>query len=63
MCCCIDFVSTSEVALIERFGKFTRLAEPGCVCICWPCEVRTGKVSLRVQELKVNCEAKTKDNV
>lgn len=48
---------------MERFGKFTRLAEPGLLIVCWPCEEKTGVVSLRVQELKVNCEAKTKDNV
>lgn len=63
MCCCIDFISTGEVGLVERYGKFTRLAEPGCLLLCWPCDEVSGKVSLRVQELKVNCEAKTKDNV
>lgn len=33
------------------------------MCVCWPCEEKIGTVSLRVQELRVNCEAKTKDNV
>jgi regulator of protease activity HflC (stomatin/prohibitin superfamily) len=63
MCCCIDIINTSEVALVERFGKFTRLAEPGLLCLCWPFDEKAGTISIRVQELKVSGEAKTKDNV
>lgn len=48
---------------MERFGKYNRLAEAGCLLLMWPCEANIGKASLRVQELKVDCEAKTKDNV
>eukprot|EP01035_Chromulina_nebulosa_P018547 gene18547-24268_t len=58
---CFEIVSTSEVAVIESFGKFSRLAEAGCVCFC--CEYTAGRVTLRIQELKVNLETKTKDNV
>jgi hypothetical protein len=30
-CCCYDVVSTSEVGVIERMGKFNRLAEVSSV--------------------------------
>lgn len=62
-CCCFETVSTSEVGVIERFGKFSRLAEAGCICLFYPFEYVAGRVSLRVQELNVSLETKTKDNV
>ena len=40
-----------------------RLAEAGCAPICCPCEAVVGRVSLKVQELRIECETKTKDNV
>lgn len=61
--CCFNTVSTSEVAVLERFGKFSRLAEAGCVCLI-PCvEYVAGRVSLRIRELSCSLETKTKDNV
>lgn len=62
-CCCWVIVQTSEVGLIERCGKFSRLAEPGCVFIACPFELISGRVSTRLQQLEVTCETKTKDNV
>jgi len=62
-CCCMDTVSTGEVAILQSFGKFSRLAEAGFLCVCYPFESIAGKVSLRVQELKCNLETKTLDNV
>ena len=66
-CCFIYLIicllQTAEAGVIERFGQFKRLAEPGCVCVCWPIEEISGKVSLRLQQLNVVCETKTKDNV
>jgi len=62
-CCCFAVISTAEVGVIQRFGKFSRFAEPGCFFICCPIELVTGRVSLRVQELNVELETKTKDNV
>eukprot|EP01038_Epipyxis_sp_PR26KG_P012771 gene12771-17123_t len=62
-CCCFDQVTTSEVGVIERCGKFNRLAEAGCFCVLWPFDSVVGKVSLRVEELKVELETKTLDNV
>lgn len=52
------------VVLIERFGKFERVALPGFNCVhCYVGECAAGKLSLRVQQLDVQCETKTKDNV
>uniref|UniRef100_A0A7S2PFV8 Band 7 domain-containing protein n=1 Tax=Leptocylindrus danicus TaxID=163516 RepID=A0A7S2PFV8_9STRA len=64
MCICCPFiVNTSEVAVIERLGKFSRLAHPGLGCVCVPFDVMVGKLSYRVQQLDVRVETKTLDNV
>ena len=60
---CCFIVSTAEVALIERFGQFNRLAQPGFNMIVMPCEQRVGLLSFRVQQLNVTVETKTLDNV
>ena len=40
------------------------MASPGCNLVCWPCgEAVAGGLSLRIQQLDVRCETKTKDNV
>lgn len=49
--------------MIERFGQFNRLAQPGCNMIVMPCEQRVGLLSFRVQQLNVTVETKTLDNV
>lgn len=49
--------------MIERFGKFSRLAEAGCFFVLYPFEAVVGKVSVRLQQLNIVCETKTKDNV
>ncbi len=56
-------VSTAEVAVITRFGKFLRIAEPG---LNWKSpffDSVAGFVSLRVNQLTLTMETKTKDNV
>lgn len=63
MCACCITVTTSEVGVIQRCGKFDRFLTPGLSCLCWPFESRVGIVSLRVMEEKFECETKTKDNV
>lgn len=57
-------VDQSTVGVKERFGKFSEIIEPGCHCVPWCCGVNVaGFLSLRVQQLDVRCETKTKDNV
>ncbi|CAL5367927.1 unnamed protein product [Camellia sinensis] len=60
---CIQ-VDQSTVAVREHFGKFDDVLEPGCHCIPWYFGYESaGKLSLRLQQLDVRCETKTKDNV
>ena len=56
-------VSTSQVAVITRFGKFLRVAEPG---LNWKrpfVDSVAGHVSLRVNQITLTMETKTRDNV
>ena len=56
-------VNTAEVAVIARFGKFRRVAEPG-LNWKWPIVDRVaGRMSLRVNQIDLTMETKTKDNV
>ncbi|OIW12438.1 hypothetical protein TanjilG_04187 [Lupinus angustifolius] len=57
-------VDQSNVAIKEHFGKFDDVLEPGCHCLPWFFGYKiAGGLSLRVQQLNVKCETKTKDNV
>ncbi len=56
-------VSTAQVAVITRFGKFLRVAEPG---LNWKVPIIdsvAGRISLRVNQINLTMETKTKDNV
>ena len=56
-------VNTAEVAVITRFGKFLRIAEAG---LNWKSpffDSVAGRVSLRVIQITLTMETKTKDNV
>ncbi|KAF7819674.1 hypersensitive-induced response protein-like protein 2 [Senna tora] len=60
---CIQ-VEQSNVAIKEHFGKYSEVLEPGCHCLPWCIGYQiAGGLSLRVQQLDVRCETKTKDNV
>lgn len=56
-------VKQQTVAVIETFGKFSRLAWPGLNFKIPFVETIATKLSLRVQQLDVQVETKTKDNV
>eukprot|EP00475_Leptophrys_vorax_P022632 TRINITY_DN3084_c0_g1_i2.p2 TRINITY_DN3084_c0_g1~~TRINITY_DN3084_c0_g1_i2.p2 ORF type:complete len:290 (-),score=36.55 TRINITY_DN3084_c0_g1_i2:244-1113(-) len=57
-------VDQSTVAMVEHFGRFVRALDPGCYCVPWCCCYRVaGLMSVRVNQLDVRCETKTKDNV
>ncbi|KAL7576044.1 hypothetical protein ACA910_000831 [Epithemia clementina (nom. ined.)] len=62
-CCCFQCIRTQEVGIVEDLGNFKRLLSPGLSIICWPCSNVVGTLSLRIQQLDVYCETKTKDNV
>lgn len=56
-------VSQQTAAVIERFGKFSSIAQPGLnFKIPW-IDYVVGVVNLRVQQLDVRVETKTEDNV
>jgi regulator of protease activity HflC (stomatin/prohibitin superfamily) len=55
-------VNTAEVAVITRFGKFRRVADPG-LNWKWPfIDSVIGRVSLRVNQITLTMDTKTKDN-
>lgn len=54
-------VEQSNVAIKEHFGKFDDVLQPGCHCLPWFLGYQVaGGLSLRVQQLDVRCETKTK---
>lgn len=63
-CCFCVCPQTGQVAIIESCGKFEYVARPGCHCLnvlC--CQLYAGTVSLRLTQMNVSVETKTKDNV
>ena len=56
-------VTTGTVQILERFGKYTMVAHPGChvlnPCLC---DCVAAELSMRVQQLDAHCETKTKVN-
>jgi regulator of protease activity HflC (stomatin/prohibitin superfamily) len=56
-------VDTAQVAIITRFSKFLRVANPG-LNWKWPMiDSIAGRISLRVNQITLTMETKTKDNV
>jgi regulator of protease activity HflC (stomatin/prohibitin superfamily) len=54
-------VDQSTVAIKETFGKFNEVLEPGCHFLPWCIGQQiAGYLSLRVRQLDVRCETKTK---
>ena len=56
-------VQQQTAAIVQRFGKFKRVAEPGLHIKLPFVEKVAGTVNLRIQQLDVKVETKTKDNV
>jgi regulator of protease activity HflC (stomatin/prohibitin superfamily) len=52
-----------SVAVVEDLGQFKRLLSPGLHFTAWPLSGVVGRLSLRIQQLDVVCETKTRDNV
>lgn len=58
--CCLQ-VEQSNVAIRETFRRFDDVLEPGFHCLPWFLGKRVaGYLSLRVKQLDVRCETKTK---
>ncbi len=56
-------VQQQERAIVERFGKFVRVAGPGLQTKTPFVERVAGRMSLQVEQLNSDIETKTKDNV
>ncbi|MBS3993438.1 MAG: SPFH domain-containing protein [Bacteroidetes bacterium] len=56
-------VKQQSVAVIERFGKFISLRNAGLQFKIPFIDIVAGRVSLKIQQLDVNVETKTKDDV
>jgi regulator of protease activity HflC (stomatin/prohibitin superfamily) len=56
-------VKTAEVGVVTRFGKFLRLASPGLNWKIPLIDAVAGRVSLRVNQITLTMETKTRDNV
>jgi regulator of protease activity HflC (stomatin/prohibitin superfamily) len=56
-------VEQQERAIVERFGKFVRVASPGLQRKTPFVERVAGRMSLQVEQLNADIETKTKDNV
>uniref|UniRef100_A0A7S2WGS4 Band 7 domain-containing protein n=3 Tax=Eucampia antarctica TaxID=49252 RepID=A0A7S2WGS4_9STRA len=65
-CCllpCMICIRQQNVGIVEDLGQFKKFVEPGLHCIAWPMSTVAGTLSLRIQQLDVVCETKTKDDV
>ena len=56
-------VATAQVAVVTRFGAFKRVAQPGLNWKVPFIDRVAGRVSLRVNQITLTIETKTKDNV
>jgi regulator of protease activity HflC (stomatin/prohibitin superfamily) len=56
-------VEQQTCAIIERLGRFIRFARPGINFRIPLIEARSGEISLRIHQLDVEVETKTRDNV
>lgn len=56
-------VQQQTVAIVQRFGKHLRIAQPGLQIKIPIADVVAGRLNLRVKQLNVKVETKTEDNV
>ncbi|APW58761.1 SPFH domain-containing protein [Paludisphaera borealis] len=56
-------VQQQSAAIVQRFGKFMRVAQPGLNFKMPIIENVAGRINLRVQQIDVRVETKTEDNV
>merc|ERR1712113_407179 len=60
---CIVCAREGTVGIVERLGQFSGLIKPGLNLMCWPLSNVAAVLSMRMQQLNVPVETKTKDNV
>jgi len=60
--CCVC-VKESQVGFLENFGEFDSVVFPGCACINPFSQSLSGTLSLKVEQIKITVETRSKDNV
>jgi len=60
--CCVC-QEEATIGVIEQLGKYSGLTRPGFSFIWWPVFRKRSNMSMRVRQLDVSVETKTKDNV
>lgn len=60
---CFVIIRQKDAGIVERFGRFERVLHAGFHWLVPVLHSVVGRISLRVQELQVNVETKTKDDV
>jgi regulator of protease activity HflC (stomatin/prohibitin superfamily) len=62
---CFVCVPESNYAIVQNFGKHSRIIGAGFNCLACPCEAvpSGGVMSLRIRQIDVDVATKTKDNV
>ena len=63
MCIAWFTVKSQTVAIVQRFGKHNAVAQAGLHFLMPGMDSVVARLDLRIQELQVRCETKTKDNV
>eukprot|EP00246_Nothoceros_aenigmaticus_P004812 TRINITY_DN16516_c0_g1_i1.p1 TRINITY_DN16516_c0_g1~~TRINITY_DN16516_c0_g1_i1.p1 ORF type:complete len:293 (-),score=51.06 TRINITY_DN16516_c0_g1_i1:392-1270(-) len=64
MCLCLACIEQASIGIVERWGRFSHMAQPGCHLFNpLAGEYLAGTLSTRVQHLEVRCLTKSKDNV
>lgn len=62
--CCVQCIRTGEVGMVETCGRFEEIVGPGLYCGgVWPFTAIVARLTLRVQQLQVVVETKTRDDV
>ena len=56
-------VQTGTVKIVERFGKYSHVAHPGLNWLMCCTDGTVGPISLKLEEMRVQCKTKTKDDV
>ena len=60
---CVRPARKNTTQVVERCGEFKYVANPGISFLLPCCDVPSNPISMRLQQIEVSCEVKTKDNV
>jgi len=61
-CCCFSCINAGSVGVVQCFGKFQKVQQPGAGIVCFPFQT-IFSTSLAVQQITCDSDCKTKDNV